>query len=147
MTTPTPELALQFAIMVNAGLPPSEAILYFSASEDPRELAEMTRAWQRSREVRRAMASLMQRSWTDMSLQERCQAALDQHYTQLAYLLYSSHYAEAQQADKTKLDTARQAIEAKLAGTAGKGDALSQFFDDIRAQRIKLPKPVPVLPS
>jgi hypothetical protein len=145
--TPSPEQALQFAVMVNAGLPPSEAILYFTQETDTRLLAELTRAWQRSREVRKALASLMGRSWTEMSLQERCQAALDQHYTQLAYLLFSSHYAEAQQADKTKLDTARQALEAKLAGTAGKGDVLSQFFDDVRSGKVKLARPVAVLPS
>jgi hypothetical protein len=144
---PTPEQAQQFAVMVHAGLPPTEAILYFIATDDPKTLQEITRKWQRSRNVGLALAKLMSKPWTGMSLEERCRYALDQHYSQLAYLLYSQHYAEVAQGDKTKLDTARSAIEARLAGTAGKGDALSQFFEDLRSGKVKLAKPVSVLPS
>jgi hypothetical protein len=141
---PTEEQAVQFAVMVHAGLPPSEAILYFLSTEDPKVLAEATRKWQRSRPVARALQTLMSKPWTGMSLEERCRYALDQHYSQLAYLLYSTHYAEAAAGDKAKLDTARTALEAKLAGTAGKGDAMSQFWDDLRAGRISLkPKVLP----
>ena len=147
MSLPSEEQAKQFAVMLHAGLPPSEAITYFAESEDPKELADLTRKWQRSRLVGRALALLMTKPWTGMTLEERCRYALDQHYSQLAYLLYSQHYAEVAQSDKTKLDTARAAIESRLAGTAGKGDALSQFFDDLRTGKVKLAKPVNALPS
>ncbi len=147
MSLPSEEQAKQFAIMIHAGLPPSEAIQYFTDSEDPRELGELCRKWQRSRLVGKALALLMTKPWTGMTLDERCRYALDQHYSQLAYLLYSQHYAEVAQGDKTKLDTARTALEARLAGTAGKGDALSQFFDDLRSGKVKLQKPVSVLPA
>jgi hypothetical protein len=142
MSLPTEEQASQFAVMVHAGLPPSEAVQYFVTTEDPKELNELTRKWQRSRLVGRALSALMGKAWQAMSLEERCRYALDQHYSQLAYILYSNHYAEAALPDKNKLDTARTAIEAKLAGTAGKGDALSQFFDDVRSGRVKLAKPI-----
>lgn len=144
---PTEEAAGQFAVMIHAGLPPGEAIRYFIGTEDPKVLAEAQRKWQRSRAVGKALAKLMTKPWTGMSLEERCRYALDQHYSQLAYLLYSTHYAEATAGDKQKLDTARTALEAKMAGTAGKGDAMSQFWDDLRAGRISLQKPTPVLPS
>jgi hypothetical protein len=74
-----------------------------------------------------------------MSLEDRMRTALDQHYNSLAYFLYSHNYTEANSSDKPKIDTARQAIEAKLAGQAGKLDALSQFFDDISTGKVKLP--------
>jgi hypothetical protein len=142
---PTEEQALQFCTMIQAGLPPSEAILYFIETDDPAEIALILRNWQRCRATKRAMAKLQSKSWQEMSLDERCKTALEQHYSQLAYVLYSNHYAEANQVEKSRLDTARQALEAKQAGTAGKGDAMSQFFDDIRSGRVKLSKPAPLL--
>lgn len=127
------DTALQFAILLHAGLPASEAILYFTESEDPAEVAAQLGRWLRSKTVRLASASLMQKSWQKMSLDERCRYALDQHYSQLAYLLHSQHYGEVEPATKSKLDTARTAIEAKLAGMAGKSDSLSQFLDALKS--------------
>jgi hypothetical protein len=80
-----------------------------------------------------------------MTLEEKIKTATDNHYAQLAYFLFSHNYSDLGTTDKAKADTARQALEAKLAGTAGKGDALSQFFSDINSGKIKLGKPV--LPS
>jgi hypothetical protein len=138
---PTEEQALQFAVMISAGLPASEAILYFIDSEDPAELAMILKRWTRSKVVKRAMGKLNRKPWEEMSLDERMRAALDQHYNALAYMLFSNNYIEANSTDKQKLDTARGAIESKLAGTAGKLDALSQFYDDINSGKLKLNKP------
>lgn len=138
---PTKEQALQFAIMLQAGLPASEAVLYFTDSDDPRELNEMLGLWLRSRVVKSAITELQGKSWADMSLDERIKRALDHHYNTLAYFLHSNHYAEVGEKDKAKLDTARNALEAKMAGTAGKGDALSRFFDDINSGKLKLSIP------
>ena len=142
---PTDEQALQFAIMLQAGLPSSEALLYFIESEDPAELAMLLKRWTRSRAVKRAMASLTRKPWQEMTLEERMKAALDQHYNALAYLLFSNNYIEANSTDKGKLDTARAALESKLAGSAGKLDALSQFYDDINSGKLKLARPGLVL--
>src|SRR5687767_14345913 len=133
---------MQYAIMVQAGLPPSEAIGYFAETNEPAELAAMLISWQKSRAVQKATALLMKKPWQDMTLDERIRLALDHTYSQMAYLLFSKHYGEVGQVDKGKLDTARQALEAKLAGTAGKGDALSQFFADIKEGKLILNKPV-----
>jgi hypothetical protein len=135
---PTEEQALQFAVMISAGLPASEAILYFIESEDPAELAMLLKRWTRSKAVKRALSSLHRKPWQDMTLDERMRAALEQHYNGLAYMLFSNNYLEANSTDKGKLDTARAAIESKLAGTAGKLDALSQFYDDVNSGKLKL---------
>ena len=146
----TPDLAKQFALMINAGLPAEEAILYFAQDvTDPAQLSYMLQDWLKSREFRRAQLEQMGKSWTDMSLDERIRYALDQHYSGLAHFLFSHNYSSLGATDKAKADTARQALEAKLAGTAGKGDAMSQFLDDLRSGKLKLNKPAPptTLPS
>lgn len=135
---PTDEQALQFAIMLQAGMPPSEAILYFVDTQDPAELAMILRNWTKSRAIKLALAKLQTKSWQEMTLMERINLALDQHYNGLAYLLYSQNYMEASQTDKAKLDTARGALEAKLAGTAGKESPLDRFFSDLNSGKLKL---------
>lgn len=138
---PTEEQAMQFALMLQAGLPASDAILYFIDSQDPAELAMVLRNWTKSRVVKRAMAKLESKPWQEMTLHERMEAALEQHYNGLAYLLKSSHYMEVSQADKAKLDTARGALESKLAGTAGKESPLDRFFSDLNSGKLKLANP------
>lgn len=135
---PTEEQALQFALMLSAGLPAAEAILYFIDTQDPAELAMILRNWTKSAALKRAMAQLEKKPWQEMTLQERMEAALNQHYNSLAYLLKSVNYIEASQTDKAKLDTARGALEAKLAGTAGKESPLDRFFSDLNSGKLKL---------
>lgn len=136
---PTPEEAQAFAVMLQAGLPASDAMCYFTDSSDPVVVSQMVQNWQRSRAVKAAIRSMMGRNWQDMSPEERLKTALDKHYTDLAYMLWSRHYLEADGAMKGKLDSARTAIEAKLAGQAGRTDALTRFFDDIQSGRLNLP--------
>jgi hypothetical protein len=84
-----------------------------------------------------------------MTLEEQIRAGLDQQYASLAYLCFSINYVTASDREKAKLDAARTALEAKLAGTAGKTDALSSFFEDIRSGKLRLnkPAPLPVFPA
>lgn len=138
MTKPTSDQAFDFALIIQAGMPAADAIRYFTDSTDSRELAEMVHSWQTSQEVQRAQLKLMGKKWQDMSLEERIKTGLDQHYNSLAYLLFSHNYVEATVTDKAKLDSARTALEAKLAGTAGKTDALSRFLDDVSSGRVRM---------
>jgi hypothetical protein len=135
---PTDDQALQFALILQAGLPATQAIQYFTESSDPLELGQLAAKWLRSKVVKQAQTRLMGRAWAEMSLDERINKALDQHYAGMAWLLFSTHYVDASSSDKGKLDSARQALEARRAGTAGKGDALSRFFDDLNTGRLKL---------
>lgn len=125
--------ALQFCIMLQAGLPAIDALRYFVDSDDPGELAGILRKWRRAATVQRAQAKLQGKSWTEMSLDEKMRAGLEMTYAGLAFVLYNTNYAEAGPAEKVKLDTARQAIEQKLAGTAGAGDPMSRFLADMAA--------------
>lgn len=134
---PSKEQALQFAIMLKAGLPASQAIRYFTESQDPAELALMLDKWTHSKALADAQVKLLGKPWQDMSLDEQCDAGLDYAYAGLAYFLFSTNYAEMGSGDRAKFDTARQALEARRAGTAGRGDALSRFLDDFTARKLR----------
>lgn len=133
--------------MLRAGLPASQAILYFIGSDDPGEVLHVLRKWQRSPSVRRAMASLLPRPWEQMTGEEQMQDALKIHYSQLSLLLHSENYIEADPATKAKMDAARNSIETKLAGQAGKMSAMDEFFSDLKSGRVRLPGSSPVLPG
>jgi len=135
--TPTKEQAFQFAIMLNAGLPAEDAILYFTDATDQDELEEMLRGWLSSRAVKQAILSLQGKPWNEMSLNEKIETSLNFTYSSMAYFLLTHNYGSLGRDDKAKADSARAALEAKLAGTAGKGDALSEFFADLKADRLK----------
>lgn len=140
---PSEDQAMAFATMLLSGLPAQDAILYFIDVElSPLELAQMLSRWRTHYLVKRSMTTLMGKPWQKLSDEERHVLALRNHYNQLAYVLWNSHYADAQGNDKQKLDTARQALEAKVAGTAGKNDPLTQFFADIESGKVKLNKPL-----
>jgi len=142
-TLPSEDEANQFCIMLSAGLPPEQAILYFTTEDDAGIIAEMLRKWIRSRAVQKAQRALLGKAWQDMTLDERIEHGLTQHYNSLAYLLFSQNYSSVGPADKAKLDSARQALEAKKAGTAGQGTPLDRFLDDMRSGKIKtMPQPV-----
>lgn len=131
--------------MLQAGLPAEQAIQYFTESQDSAEIAMMLGKWQRSAAVRSAQRELLGKAWQEMTLDEQVEAGLKQQYASLAYLCFSTNYITANQQEKAKLDSARTALEAKVAGTSGKGDALAQFMEDLRRGSVKLgPKPLPL---
>lgn len=139
---PSDEQAMQFAIMLSAGLPAEQAIQYFIETNDPAELALVLSKWQRSRSVQRAQVKLLGKSWQEMSLDEKIEAGLNQQYANLAYLCWSVNYVTAGDREKSKLDAAIKMLEAKKAGVAGQGDALSVFLSDVKSGRVKLAAPM-----
>jgi hypothetical protein len=138
VTLPDKDQALQFAIMLQAGLPARDAIVYFAQTDDPTELGRQLASWVSSRAVREAVSTLQGKSWQEMSLKEKMNSALDQHYAGLAYYLYSNNYSDLGPQERAKADTARVAIEQKVAGTAGKLNALEEFFTDVKSGPVKL---------
>jgi hypothetical protein len=139
---PTEDQAMAFCIMLQTGLPAEQAMLYFTDTNDPAELNQMVKAWLRSHAVARAQRELMGKSWQEMTLDERIGKSLEQHYASLAYLLFSTNYCTVQGTEKSKLDSAREALERKVAGTSGKGDELQRFMDDLRSGKLQMSKPV-----
>lgn len=130
--------AVDFATIVRSGLPPTHAILYFIPLEDPGEIEKWSHRWMGCRAVNNAMNKLQGKKWQDMTTQERMDIALDLHYNQLSTTLYANNYIIASETDKKKMDSARQAIEAKNAGLAGQQGGLEMFYADLRAGRVKI---------
>lgn len=139
MTPPDKDQATQFAIMLSSGMPAGEAILYFLPPQPhPQVFEEALRVWTTAETTKRAILAIQGKAWQDLDIEERCKLAIDKHYSEMAYFLYSRNYIELVGAEKQKADTCRQALEAKLAGMAGKMDALTRFWADVSGGKIKL---------
>lgn len=137
--TPSKEEAHQFALMLQSGLPGRDAITYFFPDEgDSQILASALKQWLASPSVKAAIVKLQGKSWQDMTLDERIQTAIDLHYNQLATFLYSHNYCELMGADRQKADICRAALEAKIAGNAGKMGPIESFWSDVKSGRVKL---------
>lgn len=135
----TKEIALQFALMVNSGMPPLEALAYFFPDLDPQTLAEQLRVWTRDPQYQEATLTLQGKAWQKMSLDERMKYSVDKHYAECAYFLYSHNYATLMGSDKQKADTCRVVLETRMAGNAGKNDPMSKWIADIASGSVKLP--------
>jgi hypothetical protein len=123
--------------MLKSGVPAEHAILYFTASTDPAEIALILQKWLKSKPFQKAQKTLDGKDWTEMSTEEMCDRALEQTYRGMAYLLYTTHYVSANPNEKSKIDTARTALEARKAGTAGKVDPIWQFIEDYKKDKLK----------
>lgn len=125
--------AQQFALLQLSGVPAYEAVGFFlpsAATEEAREKAALDLP--RQPEVAKAMQRLSGgKPWQELRSEERINLAIEKHYAEMAYFLWTHNYAELSGPDKMKADTCRQALEAKLAGTAGKGNALDRFYESV----------------
>ena len=144
MAKPTKEQATQFAIMLSSGVPSRVAITYFLPDDFPEgSVLGLHEEWIKSEVVQQAILQLQGKAWQEMSVEERIQLSIEKHYSEMAYYLYANNYVDMVGAAKTKADTCRSALEAKLAGLAGKTDALSRFWDDVVAGRVQIKAPSP----
>lgn len=145
---PTKDEALSFAIMLQAGMPSLDAIRYFLPEGlGEREARELHDKWVRSKVVADAFLALQGKPWQEMSLDERITWAINKHYGEMAYFLYSRNYAEMGPSDRAKADICRQSLEARQAGNAGKQDTLTKFFEDLKRGSIKLGPSLQKLPA
>ena len=135
---PDKDSAHQFALMLHSGMPARDAITYFTDETDSQALLALLKEWTHSPSVARATLALQGKSWQDMTLDEKIQITIDKHYAELAYFLYSHNYAELMGAERSKADTCRQALEAKLAGMSGKMGPIEAFWSDIKSGKVKL---------
>ena len=142
--TPSRDQANQFAIMLASGAPAREAIRYFLPAEEDgevltgKQIDSLASRWLADREVERVYHTLTGGEWTSLSPEQKIRAAIDKHYVEMAYFLYSRNYVDLIGPEKAKADTCRAALEAKLAGTAGKLSAVEQFWSDVTSGKIKL---------
>ena len=84
------------------------------------------------------MLRLEGKRWQDMTVHEQIEAAVEKNYREMATYLYRNNYNELEGPHRSKADICRQALEAKIAGMAGKLDALSQFWADVQSGKVKL---------
>lgn len=138
---PTKEQAWQFALMIQGGFPPADAIRYFTDLTDEGDVAGLLKLWLGSKLVGTAILQLQGKAFQDMTLEEKIKYSLDLHYSQMAYFLYSRNYSTLSSSDKQKADTCRIALEQKAAGTAGQADPLTRFWDDLRKGKVTLAQP------
>lgn len=127
--------AQQFALILTSGVPPLEALRYMLPDMPDGELKAELQRWMRDPAVQKAILALQGKAWEGMSLEERITFAVEKHYSEVAYFLYAHNYADLVGAERQKADTCRQVLEAKLAGLAGKMDALTRFYDDLMKGR------------
>ena len=130
--------AKQFALLLFAGVAPSEAVQVFLDLEDFKQLMGALEVWRKNRGVRAALNNLRGGAWERKSTEHMIGEALEQHYRQLAFTLDNMHYFEATPQDRQKLDAARDALEKKQAGTAGQSDGLTEFMNALRANKVKV---------
>ncbi len=132
----------QFAMMMASGMPSQEAIRYFIPTDmldDMEYVSHIHRQWMIDPLISQATLALQGKPWQNMTIEERIKFSIDKHYTEMAYFLYSNNYSTLKGDLKAKADTCRQALEAKLAGVAGKSDPMTRFWDDLTSGRVKLP--------
>lgn len=136
--TPTVEQAKAFAEFILAGVPAEDAIAYADPELAIEVRAECATRWKRHPSVLSAQIVLMGGQWTRLSEDERMRQALRKHYNEMAYFLATHNYGELETAKASKADKCREALETKLAGMAGKKDALTQFWADAMSGKLKL---------
>lgn len=124
------EEAWQFAVILSSGCPHLQALSYFYPDCKLGELKVELDRWLKSAKVRKSIIKLQGKEWEAMSLQERLEYSINKHYSELAFFLYNANYNDLIGPDRAKADVCRTVIEAKLAGMAGKQDAMTRFFDD-----------------
>jgi hypothetical protein len=125
--------AQQFAQIVLSGAPVPEAVRYFWPEPlNPEDEAAYCACWPVQPEVLNALQRMTGgEPWHALTDETRLETALTKHYNELAYFLWTTNYTECAGADKVKSDTCRAAIEAKVAGMAGRESPLARFYHDL----------------
>jgi hypothetical protein len=127
----------QFALMLLAGAPPLHAVRYFLPAESVTEdqVVEAAETWPSSSLVLEAVRKYSGgTSWHTMTTSARLTLALEKHYNEMAYFLWTTSYVECDLQDRTKADTCRGALEVKVSGMAGQESPMARFYADMLAR-------------
>tara|TARA_R110002020_G_scaffold391113_2_gene601510 strand:- start:804 stop:1202 length:399 start_codon:yes stop_codon:yes gene_type:complete len=131
-------------MMVLSGVPVGEAVRHFcDAEEEDDRLAGYAERWPVQDEVVAAVRRLNGDAvWHELTDSTRLDVSLKKHYNEMAYFLWSTNYVELEGSAKVKADTCRAAIEAKVAGMAGKESPLAAFYHNLLQRYEQQGKPV-----
>jgi len=135
--SPLPKQAEELALMLQTGVEPFQALAYFFDTAQEVDVAH--EHWIGHRLVHEAFARFNKGEWQHLSTSERIELSLNKHYAEMAYFLWTHHYAEVWGKEAEKANTCRTALEAKLAGTAGLSP-LERFWQDfVAADKVRTP--------
>lgn len=126
---PTAEQAQVFAELVDCGIPSCHAAMIANPEIDLAVSVDVGKRWERDGAVRSAQVLAMGGDWRKLTDEQRFKYALKRHYNQIAYFMATHNWGESQTSDLAKLDKGRDALEKKLAGTAGLGDPTTAFWE------------------
>lgn len=131
-TPPTEAQAYEFAKLLRSGVPQPDALAYIvGPGLDPHTTHSALTLWLRSPAVRDALALLNGGAWPALAPEARLDVALDKHYAEMAYYLYTHDYDQATGPELRKLDTAREALEQQRTGRLQQNSPFMKFLTAI----------------
>ncbi len=135
--TPAPDQADLAAVLLFAGLSIDDVLrrMYPDASDEA--VAEAAIDWLRSEQMARATDVVLGGRWETLDPDRRLELALNKHYAELARFLLTVNFRDADGLDLKKLESAREALSAKVEGREGAGDLMVAFLKDVMAGKVK----------
>lgn len=124
----TRDVAEQFVKVLAAGVPATDALVYFApehfAAQTPEQIATWQRQWLTSNIVIRAFNSFNGGAWEELDKDRRLELSVDKTLAELAYFLYTHNYQDCYGIELTKHDAARKDLMAYVkAKSSGDDDA------------------------
>lgn len=118
--------AREFALLLASGVDPLNALRYMAPSAFDRmaddERTDWLNALAGDRLVLRAVNELNGAEWHHLDADKRLQLALDKHFSELAYLLYTTSYRTAEGSILRKIDNAAERLMKYLTESDGGGE-------------------------
>lgn len=149
----TPETAHEFVKLLHAGLPQLRAMAYLAPEYD-RTISKTTRRmwqrrWMNDPILLEATTRLNGGQWVALDPDKRLEIALDKHYAELAYFLYTHDYAQLEEVELKKADVAREALSAKLTAsqTEGEDAPWTRFMRDLLDGKVSAVQPPQLQPE
>lgn len=143
--TLTADTAYEFVKLLHAGLSGLDALAYIAPdylgtiAEDADAQRALLTAWARSRLVLEATTKLNSAPWQSLDPEARLQIALDKHYAELAYFLYTHDWSEAEGTDLKKATDAREALAKRLEGSDSTTDSpMAAFMRAVQSGEIRM---------
>lgn len=158
----TADTAYEFVKLLHSGLDAPHALAYLapayiaSLAGKRAEFNTLVVQWARSPLVLDATTKLNGGAWHKLEPDDRLRIALDKHYAELAYFLYTHDFAIVDGQDLKKATDAREALAKKLEGNDGPGTPTDAFIKILMEQGAKAfdrpvqigePFPIPTRPK
>lgn len=141
--------AYEFVQLLHAGLGGRDAMAFLAPEwaaamvKEPGKLDAVVTAWARSRLVLAAATKLNHGAWHHLDPEARLAVALDKHYAELAYFLYTHDWATLDGTDLRRATDAREAIAKKLEGRTDADDSpMMAFMRALQDGSVRFDKPV-----